>query len=113
MSDAVNKPDHYQTGGIETIDVIRAKLGPQGFGYYCEGNVMKYLTRWRTKDGLQDLKKARVYLDWLLIEAELEQVPRSQRATGGAGEALAARQFDEAEAGNPLNTADTVGPGEA
>ena len=113
MADPVTKPDHYQTGGIETIDVIRAKLGPQGFGYYCEGNAIKYLTRWRTKGGVEDLRKAAVYLDWLITEASLEQVARSPRPATGAGAALAERQFDEAEAGNPLNTADTVGPGEA
>ena len=68
MADQVNHPPHYQCGGIETIDVIRAKLGP-GFGYYCEGNAIKYLTRWRLKGGVEDLRKARVYLDWL-IESE-------------------------------------------
>ena len=75
MADAVIKPEHYQAGGIETIDVIRAKLGPVGFGYYCEGNVLKYLTRWRHKGGVEDLRKAGVYLDWLLTEAQLS-VPR-------------------------------------
>ena len=65
MADSVNHPPHYQCGGIETIDVIRAKLG-DGFGYYCEGNAIKYLTRWRLKGGAEDLRKARVYLDWLI-----------------------------------------------
>lgn len=73
MSDAVNKPAHYQIGGVETIDVIRAKLGP-GFGYYCEGNAIKYLTRWRKKGGLEDLCKCQVYLGWL-IEAVSEAPP--------------------------------------
>jgi hypothetical protein len=36
---------------------------------YCEGNVIKYVTRWRRKGGLDDLRKARHYLD-LLIEHE-------------------------------------------
>ena len=70
--DAVIKPQHYQAGGIETIEVIRAKLGPEGFGYYCEGNVRKYLDRWRHKDGVRDLRKAQVYLDWLLTEAQIK-----------------------------------------
>ena len=76
--DNVTKPAHYQRGGIETIEVIRAKLGPVGFGYYCEGNVLKYLTRWRDKNGAEDLRKARVYLDWLLTEAELQAAPKAQ-----------------------------------
>lgn len=70
MADNVNKPAHYQIGGVETIDVIRAKLG-EGFGYYCEGNAIKYLTRWRQKGGVEDLRKASVYLGWL-IESEME-----------------------------------------
>lgn len=76
--DNVTKPAHYQRGGIETIEVIRAKLGPQGFGYYCEGNVLKYLTRWRDKNGLEDLRKAGVYLDWLIAEATLQAAPKPE-----------------------------------
>ena len=76
--DNVTKPAHYQRGGIETIEVIRAKLGPQGFGYYCEGNVLKYLTRWRDKNGLEDLRKAGVYLDWLITEATLQAAPKPE-----------------------------------
>ena len=72
MADNVNKPAHYQIGGVETIDVIRAKLGA-GFGYYCEGNAIKYLTRWRQKGGVEDLRKAQVYLGWL-IDAESQPV---------------------------------------
>ena len=41
----VNEPPHYKTGGIETIDYIRAKLGPQAFADYCRGNAIKYLAR--------------------------------------------------------------------
>jgi hypothetical protein len=64
MYDLVNQPEHYLKGGIETIDFIRAKLGSEGFRAYCLGNVLKYVSRWQDKDGLQDLKKAQVYLDW-------------------------------------------------
>lgn len=78
MADQVNHPPHYQCGGIETIDVIRAKLGP-GFGYYCEGNAIKYLTRWRLKGGVEDLRKARVYLDWLI---QSESPPAYEDQTG-------------------------------
>ena len=78
--DAVTKPQHYQAGGIETIEVIRAKLGPEGFGYYCEGNVRKYLDRWRHKDGVRDLRKAQVYLDWLLTEAQIKPPAYEEQA---------------------------------
>ncbi|MDO4861737.1 MAG: DUF3310 domain-containing protein [Eubacteriales bacterium] len=68
-TDAVNHPEHYTTGGIECIDAIRASLGNEDFASYCKGNVMKYIWRYRHKGGVEDLKKARVYLNWM-IEAE-------------------------------------------
>lgn len=61
MKDNVNSPSHYKDGGIETIDYIEAK----GFNYHL-GNVVKYLSRAGKKDPdktLEDLKKARWYLD--------------------------------------------------
>ena len=70
-ADKVNHPSHY-AGNIEVIDYIRDKLTPQGFTEYCCGNVLKYVSRWRKKDGVQDLKKARVYLDWMIESAEKE-----------------------------------------
>lgn len=68
--DMIDKPPHYQEGGIETIDVIEAKMGgkdsPQVQGYYL-GNSLKYLTRAMYKGKfLQDIKKARYYLDRLI-----------------------------------------------
>lgn len=69
MSDNVNHPEHYTSGGIECIDAIRASLGDEDFASYCQGNVMKYIWRHRHKAGVEDLKKARVYLNWM-IEAE-------------------------------------------
>ena len=62
---SVTKPAHYNKGGIEAIDYIKQQLG-EGFGDYCAGNVMKYVHRFKYKNGLEDLKKARVYLDWLI-----------------------------------------------
>lgn len=61
----VTKPAHYNKGGIEAIDYIKQQLGI-GFGDYCSGNVMKYLHRYKYKNGVEDLKKARQYLDWLI-----------------------------------------------
>ena len=69
MSDVVNHPDHYTSGGVECIDAIRASLGLKEFADYCKGNIIKYLWRYRLKNGVEDLKKARVYLNWM-IEAE-------------------------------------------
>tara|TARA_S200002703_G_scaffold37256_1_gene32465 strand:+ start:117 stop:425 length:309 start_codon:yes stop_codon:yes gene_type:complete len=61
----VTKPEHYNKGGVEAIDYIKQQLG-DGFGDYCAGNVHKYLHRFRYKNGVEDLRKARVYLDWLI-----------------------------------------------
>ena len=62
-------PSHYQTGGMQLLDIWKAKLTPEEFKGLCKGNVLKYVIRSNHKNGLEDLKKARVYLDWL-IEAE-------------------------------------------
>lgn len=64
--DNIKSPPHYKLGdlNIEAIDVIRAVLG-DAFPEHCRGNTLKYLIRAGKKDDvLQDLKKARVYLDW-------------------------------------------------
>lgn len=68
--DRVNHPSHYTFGEIEVIDYIRDKLTPEQFQGYCEGNVLKYVSRWEHKGGLEDLQKARVYLDWMIESVE-------------------------------------------
>jgi hypothetical protein len=67
-SDAVN-PSHYKQGPIECIEAIKAALG-RGFISYLWGNIIKYLWRWPNKNGVEDLKKARWYLDRLIREEE-------------------------------------------
>jgi len=68
----VNHPNHYCQGGIECIKAIEASMPPDGFQDYCKGNVLKYIWRWRDKAGVEDLKKARVYLNWMIESAEKE-----------------------------------------
>ena len=68
----VNHPNHYCQGGIECIKAIEASMPPDGFQDYCKGNVLKYIWRWRDKAGVEDLKKAGVYLNWLIESAEKE-----------------------------------------
>lgn len=72
-TDAVNHPNHYTFGKIEVIDYIRDKLTAEEFQGYCEGNVLKYVSRWRHKGGVEDLKKARVYLTWMIESAMGEE----------------------------------------
>ena len=65
--DMVNHPPHYTQGGIECIDAIEASLGDVGFRAFLKGNVTKYLWRYEQKKApLQDLEKARWYLDRLI-----------------------------------------------
>lgn len=70
--DRVNHPSHYTQGGIECIKAIEASMTPEGFQDYCKGNVLKYIWRWREKNGVEDLKKAQVYLTWMIESAEKE-----------------------------------------
>ena len=69
QKDMVNSPPHYNKAGIECIEAIKAMLG-SGFKYYLQGNIMKYLWRYRYKDGVQDLKKAQWYLSELIDNVE-------------------------------------------
>ena len=67
QTDMVNSPPHYNKAGIETIQAIKAMLG-EGFKYYLQGNIMKYIWRYQYKDGVQDLEKAQWYLNELIKE---------------------------------------------
>lgn len=63
VPDMVNSPPHYTDGGIEAIDYIAAKLGPDGFRSYCVGNALKYISRAGKKGSAkEDLSKAIWYL---------------------------------------------------
>ena len=57
--------NHYKDMKIQPIEyILENNLG------YCEANVVKYITRWRSKNGVEDLRKAKHYID-ILIEREL------------------------------------------
>lgn len=70
-NDNVEHPTHYTAGGIECIDALRSALG-EGFVGYLQGNCLKYLWRFQSKGGVEDLQKCRVYLDWLIKEVSVE-----------------------------------------
>lgn len=71
MSDNVNQPSHYTTGKVECIDAIEAATtGLQGIEAVCTANVIKYTWRWKRKNGVEDLRKARWYLDRLIQQQE-------------------------------------------
>lgn len=65
LDDPVNSPKHYTQGEMEVITAI------EGLGLdYHQGNVLKYVSRYRYKNGVEDLKKARWYIDRLLYIEE-------------------------------------------
>lgn len=67
MNDMVNNPPHYQGKTMEVIDVIKEFTeGLSGIQAVCTANILKYICRWHKKNGLQDLEKARWYLDYLI-----------------------------------------------
>lgn len=63
--DMVNHPAHYNKAGIETIDAIGAATN-EGFKYYLQGNILKYIWRYEYKNGIEDLEKAQWYLKKLI-----------------------------------------------
>ena len=70
VKDNVNHPSHYTQGAIECIDAIKeATKGLFGIEAVCTGNIIKYVWRWKFKNGVEDLRKADWYLQRLIKEA--------------------------------------------
>ena len=68
IDDPVNSPKHYTQGDMEVITAI------EGLGLdYHQGNVLKYIARYRHKNGMEDLLKAKWYIDRLIYTYEQEQ----------------------------------------
>jgi hypothetical protein len=77
MSEKVNHPAHYTAGKVECIDAIEsATIGLQGIEAVCTANAIKYLWRWKFKNGVEDLAKSKWYINKLakhLSEHDHEQ----------------------------------------
>lgn len=70
IKDNVNHPSHYTQGAIECIDAIKeATKGLFGIEAVCTANIIKYVWRWKFKNGVEDLRKADWYLQRLIKEA--------------------------------------------
>lgn len=73
MTDNVNNPSHYQGRfGMESIDALKNFMTDEQLKGFFMGNSLKYILRHQKKNGLEDLKKARKNLDWLIEEMEHE-----------------------------------------
>ena len=66
--DNVNSPDHYKQGKYETIEVIEDIV--EDFESYCLGNIIKYISRYKYKNGVEDLNKAKWYLEKLIEKVD-------------------------------------------
>ena len=74
VPDMVNHPQHYTQGGIECIDALKAAtVGKRGIEAVCVANVIKYLWRYEEKNGIEDVRKAKFYIERLLKELEESQ----------------------------------------
>ena len=80
MADMVNHPAHYKAvNGLEVIDVIEAFTAKlTGIQATDTGNIIKYICRWKEKNGLEDLKKAQWYLNHLISIIEKENENHEQ-----------------------------------
>jgi hypothetical protein len=73
LEDVVNHPNHYQ-GKVECIDAIESAVaGKTGLTAVCAANIIKYVWRCERKSGVEDLRKARWYLDKLISHLEEQQ----------------------------------------
>lgn len=71
VEDVVNHPSHYETGKFECIDVMRETQSDAAVQDFCICNALKYIYRHRNKNGVEDIRKAKWYIDkYLEIEEE-------------------------------------------
>lgn len=69
-NDNVNHPSHYETGNFERIDVMIETQGKEAVMDFCVCNAFKYIYRHNNKNGVEDIKKAKWYLDKYIELAE-------------------------------------------
>ena len=76
MSNDVANQQHYTAHKIEPIKYIVANNLN-----FLEGNIIKYVTRYKLKNGAEDLRKAKQYLDWLIEQTELKEKEEKEENT--------------------------------
>lgn len=69
-SDLLDNQSHYKNQGIEPIVLMKTNFSKEEYAGFLQGNVLKYMLRYKDKNGLEDLKKAKTYLTWLIEEEE-------------------------------------------
>ena len=81
--DIINNPDHYTGWWLEVIDILKAKLSKEEYSWYLQWNILKYIFRYKHKNWIEDLKKAQVYLNWLvkMLDVELTLIKMKDEKT--------------------------------
>ena len=81
----VDHPKHYTNGKYECIDIIEdVTKDLKGLEAVCTANVIKYMWRWKLKNGVEDLKKARWYLNKLIDNTEIKEIEETYQTEGMA-----------------------------
>lgn len=70
MSKLIDKQDHYKANGVEPIELMKQNFTKEEYSGFLQGNIIKYLLRFKRKNGVEDLKKALTYLTWLIEQEE-------------------------------------------
>lgn len=73
MLDVVNHPQHYESGQFECIEVMLETQGTEAVKDFCICNAFKYLYRHKRKNGIEDIKKAKWYIEKYLKLNEMEE----------------------------------------
>ena len=69
-SDLIDNQIHYTVNGIQPIQIMKANMTKEEYRGFLEGNILKYPLRYKHKNGIEDLKKAKTYLSWLIEDIE-------------------------------------------
>lgn len=71
--DSVTEPPHYKNLAIDTLELMSVNFSDEAYMGFLEGNVLKYVMRYKMKNGVQDLRKAQYYLDLLINRQEMRE----------------------------------------
>jgi hypothetical protein len=74
--------DHYASKSVQPWEAMESWMSPEAFSGYLQGNCIKYLSRYRDKNGIEDLKKAQHYLSKLIAMETIELVSDNLNAAG-------------------------------
>lgn len=69
-SNLIDNQDHYKKAGVEPIELMKQNFTKEEYSGFLQGNIIKYLLRFKRKNGVEDLKKALTYLTWLIEQEE-------------------------------------------